>query len=132
MKPSVLFILFQITMPKGHKVYPNCNWQVSTEWHTLGFTQLFLLKFTGTMPPIFYEYVLHRFRHKPYKLDLNDKCNLQVHFGSKAMASLYDLLCYHSLISTDRLLEKILSYFPTRFPSHIFDYIACEHSSDDE
>ena len=132
MKPSVLFILFQITMPKGHKVYPNCNWQVSTEWHTLGFYSALLTK-------VYWNYATHILRvcvtpisPQTYKLDLNDKCNLQVHFGSKAMASLYDLLCYHSLISTDRLLEKILSYFPTRFPSHIFDYIACEHSSDDE
>ena len=48
------------------------------------------------------------------------------------MASLYDLLCYHSLTSTDPLPEEILFYLPTRFHSHIFDYIAYEHSSDDE
>ena len=48
------------------------------------------------------------------------------------MAILYVLLCYHSLTSTDRPLEELLSYLPTRFHSHIFDYIAYEHSSDDE
>ena len=48
------------------------------------------------------------------------------------MASLYDLLCYHSLTSTDPLLEELLAYLPTRFHSHIFDYIAYEHSSDEE
>ena len=69
---------------------------------------------------------------KTSKLDLTDKSNLQVHFGSKAMASLYDLLCYHSLTSTDPLLEELLACLPTRFHSHIFDYIAYEHSSDDE
>ena len=48
------------------------------------------------------------------------------------MVSLYDFLCYHSLTSTDLLLEELLAYLPTRFPSHIFDYIVYEHSSDDE
>ena len=49
------------------------------------------------------------------------------------MASLYDLLCCHSLTSTDPLLEELLAYLPTRFHSHIFfDYIVYEHSSDDE
>ena len=48
------------------------------------------------------------------------------------MASLYDLLCYHFFTSTDPLLKELLSYLPTRFNSHIFDYIAYEHSSDDE
>ena len=69
---------------------------------------------------------------KTSKRDLTDKSNLQVHFGSKAMASLHDILCYHSLTSTDPLLEELLSYLPTRFHSHIFDYIAYEHSSDEE
>ena len=48
------------------------------------------------------------------------------------MASLYDVLCYHSFTSTDPLLEDLLSYLPTRFHSHVFDYIAYEHSSDEE
>ena len=69
---------------------------------------------------------------KTSKLDFTDKSNLQVHFGSKAGASLYDLLCYHSLTSTDPLLEELLACLPTRFHSHIFDYNAYEHSSDDE
>ena len=48
------------------------------------------------------------------------------------MASLYDFLCYHSLTSTDPLLEELLAYLPTYFRSHIFDYVAYEHSLDDE
>ena len=48
------------------------------------------------------------------------------------MASLYDILCYHYLTSTDPLLKELLSYFPTRFHSQIFDYLAYEHCSDDE
>ena len=69
---------------------------------------------------------------KTSKLDPTEKSYLQVHFGSKAMASLYDLLCYHSLTSRDPLLEDFLSYLPTRFHSDIFDYIGYEHSSDEQ
>ena len=47
------------------------------------------------------------------------------------MASLYDLRCYHSLTSTEPLLEELLAYLATRFHFHIFDYIAYEHSSDE-
>ena len=84
------------------------------------------------MPLILCEYALHQIMPKTSKLDLTDKSNLHVHFGSKAMASLYDLLCYPSLTFTDPLLEELLSYPPTRFHSHIFDYIAYEPSSDEE
>ena len=48
------------------------------------------------------------------------------------MASLYDLLGYHSLTSTDPLLEELLFYLPTRFHCHIFDYIVYEQPSDAE
>ena len=119
-------------MPKRHKIYPNCISQVSTEWHTLGFYSALLTK-------VYWIYATHIVRvcvtpisSQTSKWDLNDKCNLQVHFGSKAIASLYNLFCYHSLTSTDALLEELLAHLPTRFHSHIFDYIAYKHSSDDE
>ena len=117
-------------MPKCHKFYPNCTWQVPSEWHTLGFNSALLTK-------VYWSYATHIVRlcvtpigPKTSKLDFTDKSNLQVHFGSTAMDSLYDLLRYHSLTSTDPLLEELLFYLPTRFNSHIFDYIAYEHSSD--
>ena len=119
-------------MPKCHKIYPNCIWQVPSEWHTLGFYSALLAK-------VYWNYATHIVRvcvtpisSKTSKLDLTDKSNIQVCFCSKAMAGLYDLLCYHSLTSTDPLLEKLLAYLPTRFHSHIFDYIAYEHSSYNE
>ena len=117
-------------MPKCHKIYHSCTWQVPTEWHTLGFYSALLTK-------VYWNYATHIVRvcltlisPKTSKLDLTDKSNLQVHFGSKAMARLYDLLCYHSHTSTDPHLEETFAYFTTRFHSHIFDYIAYEHSSD--
>ena len=119
-------------MPKCHKIYPNCIWQVPSEWHTLGF-------YSALLTRVYWNYATHIVRvcvtpisPKTSKLDPNDESNLQVHFGSKAMASLYDLLCYHSLTCTDPLLEELIAYLPTRFHSHIFDYIAYEHSSDEE
>ena len=119
-------------MPKCQKTYPNCIWQVPSEWHTLGFYSALLTK-------VYWNYATHIVRvcvtpisPKTSKLDLTDKSNLQVHFGFKTVASLYNLLCYHSLTSTDPLLEELLAFLPTRFHSHIFDYIAYEHSSDDE
>ena len=48
------------------------------------------------------------------------------------MGSLYELLlCHNSLSSHDPLLDELLSYLPTRFSSHIFDYIVYEESDDD-
>ena len=95
-------------MPKCHKIYPNCIWQVPSEWHTLGFYSALLTK-------VYWNYATHIVRvcvtpisPKTSKLDLTDKSNLQVHFGSKAMASLYDLLCYNLLTSTDPLLAYSL------------------------
>ena len=96
-------------MPKGHKIYPNCIWQVPTEWHTLGF-------YTALLTKVYWNYATHIVQvcvtpisPKTSKLDLTDKSNLQLHFGSKAMASLYDVFCYHSLTSTDQLIEKLLA-----------------------
>ena len=119
-------------MPKCHKIYPNCIWQVSNEWHTLGFYSALLTKFYWTYATHIVRVCVTPISPQTSKLDLNDKCNLQVHFGSNAMASLYDILCYHSLTSTDPLLEELLINLPTRFHPHIFHYFASEHSSDDE
>ena len=79
-------------MPKCQKIYPSRIWQVPTEWHTLGFYSALLTK-------VYWNYATHIVRvcvtptsPKTSKLDLTDESNIQVHFGSKAMASLYDLL----------------------------------------
>ena len=119
-------------MPKCHRIYPNCIWQVPTEGHTLGFYSVLLTKVYWNYATDIVRVCVTPISQKTSKLDLTDKSNIQVHFGSKAMASLYDLLWYLSLTSRDPLLEELLSYLPTRFHSHIFNYIAYEHSSDEE
>ena len=50
------------------------------------------------------------------------KSIIQYHFGSKARATLYELLCHHSLTCSDQKLEEFLSYHPTRCPSHVIDH----------
>ena len=97
-------------MPKCHKIYRNCIWHVPPEWHGLNFDSAFLTK-------VYWNYTTHIVRvcltsKSPINpnLPFTKKSNLQVHFGSKTMASLYDLLCYHSLTSTDPLPEELLAY----------------------
>ena len=93
-------------MPKCHKIYPSCIWHVPFEWHGLNFDSAPLTK-------VYWNYATYIVRvcvsskfPKTPDLPFAKKSNLQVHFGSKAMASLYDFLCYHSLTSTDPLLEE--------------------------
>ena len=64
-------------MPKCHKIYPNCIWQVPSEWHTLGFYSALLTK-------VYWNYATHIVRvcvtpisPQTSKLDPNDKSNLQ-------------------------------------------------------
>ena len=128
---SAFSVLFQITMPKCHKIYPNCIWHVPPEWHGLNIDSALLTK-------IYWNYANHNVlacvsSESPINLNpyVTKKSNLQLHFGSKALASFYELLCHHSLTRSDPFLEELLSYFPTRFPSHVFDYIAYQ-SSDNE
>ena len=115
-------------MPKCRQIYPNRIWQVSTESHTLGFYSALLTKVHWNYATHIVRVCVIPIKPKTSKVDLTDKCNLQVHLGSKAMASLYELLCHHALTCSVPLLQELHSYLPTRFPSHILDYIAYEDS----
>ena len=123
MKLSVFYFLFQKNMPKCHKINPNCIWYVPPEWFGLNFNSAPLTK-------VYWNYATYIVRvcvspFGPINPQLHvSKSNLQVKFGSIAMANLYELLCHHSITNNDPLLEELLSYLPTRFPSHIYDYIA--------
>ena len=44
------------------------------------------------------------------KQDLKRKSNVQIPFNSPAMASLYELLCYHSLENFDPIMDEILTF----------------------
>ena len=97
----------------------NSNWALLTEFYWISATHIARVCVSppGPINP---------------QLHVSKKCNLQVEFRSKCMASLYDLLCAYSFTSTDPLLEEILFNISTGFHSHIFEYIVYKHSSDDE
>ena len=97
-------------MPKCHKTYPNCIWHVPSERHGINFDLALLTK-------VYWNYTTHIVRvclsHKyPINpaLPFTKKSNLQVHFGSKVMASLYDLLCYH--VRTHSSKNYLLIFLP--------------------
>ena len=119
-------------MPKCHKIYPNCIWHVPPEWYALNLNSALLTKIYWYYANQIVRVCVSSKSSIDSHLSFTRKSNFQVKFSSKSMASLSNFLCYHSLTSTDPLLVEKLSYLPTRFHSHIFDYIAYEHSSDDE
>ena len=128
---SVLFILFHITMPKNHKIHFNCIWHVPPDWFGLKFNSALLTQ-------VYRKYATYNVRvcvssksPNNHTLPFTKKSNLQVKFGSRGRASLYELLCHHFLTRNDPLLDELHSYLPTRFLSHIFDCIAYD-SSDNE
>ena len=125
------FTLFQITLPKCHKIYPNCIWHVTPEWHCLNFDSALLTKvYWNYATPIVRVCVSSKSPVNP-NLPFTKKSNLQVIFRSGAMARLFERLCHHSLTNNDLLLDELLSCLPSRFPLHIFDYIAYEISDNE-
>ena len=118
-------------MPKCKKIYPNCIWIVPPEWHGLKFYSALLTKVYWNYATDIVRVCVTAVSPSTLKPDVNRKSNIQIRFGSKAMGSLYELLCHHSLSSSDPLLDELLTYLPTRFSSHIFDYIVYEDSDDD-
>ena len=120
---SAFFILLQITMPKCRKIYPNCSWHVPLEWFGLIFNSALLTKVCWNYATHFVCVCVSRIYAINPQLHCS-KCNLLVEFGSKTTPSLYEHLGNYSFTNNDSLLEEMLSYLPTRFPSHIFDFIA--------
>ena len=105
--------LFQITMPICQKIENNCTWHVPLEWHGLNLDSAFLIK-------VYWNYATHIVRvcvssKSPINpnLHLNEKSNLQIHFGSKAMHSLYELLCHHSLTCSEPSPISLLDFLHT-------------------
>ena len=117
-------------MPTCERIYPNCNWTISTEWHGLNLSSALLTKvywnyatdiirvcFTAISPPTLKPNVTH-------------KSIIPIRPSSKAIGSLFELLCHHSMQPLDPMLDELLFYLPALFPSHIFDYLVYERSDD--
>ena len=117
-------------MPVCQKFNPNCFWQVPVEWFGLNFNSALLTK-------VYWNYTTHivrvciapLFPISPL-LHVSNKSNIPIKFGSRAMISLYEFLCHHSVTKTNPLLEELLSNLPTRFLSHILVYVA--YATDNE
>ena len=59
------------------------------------------------------------------KRDLKRKSNVQINFNSPAMASLYELLCYHSVEHLDPIMDEFLTFIhPTLSSPYSFPAIS--------
>ena len=107
------------TMPKCYKIYPNCTWFVPPEWQKLNIYEVTLTKvyWKRTLPVRVCFYSTTPDARSPYSPHGLRKFNLNVIPDSKAMASLYELLCYHSLEHDDPLLEDLLDYIHDLCPN---------------
>ena len=97
-------------MPKCHKFYPNCQWRITHCWPNLTLDTVLLTK-------VYWSYSTHVVRVcftpliKPtLTQDLKRKSNVQITLNSSAMASLYELLCYHSLEIFDPNMDEFLTF----------------------
>ena len=97
-------------MPKCHKFHPICQWTVTHFCPNLTHDAVLLSE-------VYWSYSTHIVRVcftpllKPtLKRDLKRKSNVQITFNSPAMASLYELLCYHSLEDFDPVMDELLTF----------------------
>ena len=97
-------------MPKCHKFYPNCQWTVTHCWSNLALDTVLSTK-------VYWSYSTHIVRVcftpllKPtLERDLKRKSNVQITFNSPAMASLYEVWCYHSLEDFDPVMDEFLTF----------------------
>ena len=104
-------------MPKCHKFYPNCQWTVTYCWPNLTLDTVLLTK-------VYWSYSTHvvpvcfRPLIKPtLTQDLKRKSNVQIPFNSLAMASLYEILCYHALQNFDPIMDEFLTFIHFTLPS---------------
>ena len=104
-------------MPKCHKFYPNCQWMVTHCWPNLTLDTVLLTN-------VYWSYSTHIVRvcftpliEPTLKQDLKRKSNVQITSSSPAMASLYELLCYHSLDNSDPIMDELLTFIQFTQPS---------------
>ena len=104
-------------MPKCHKFYANYQWTVTHYWPSLALDASLLTN-------IYWNYTTHIVRVcftpllKPtLKVDLKRKSIFQINFNSPAMASLYELLYYHSLEHFDPNVDEFLTFIRSTLSS---------------
>ena len=104
-------------MPKFHKFYCNCQWTVTHCWPDLASDTVFSTN-------VYWSYSTHIVRVfftpllKPtLKRDLKRKSNFQINLNPLAKASLYELLCYHSLAHLDPIMDEFLTFINSSLSS---------------
>ena len=104
-------------MPKCHKFYPNCQWTVNRCWPNLALDTLLLTK-------VYWSYSTHivlvcftPLLKPTLKRDLRRKSNIQMNLNFPAMASLYEVLCYHSLEDFDPFMDEFPTFIHSKLSS---------------
>ena len=97
-------------MPKCPKFYPNCQWTVTLCWPNLALDTALLTKVYWSSSTHIVRVCFTPLLKPTLKRDLNRKSNVQVTFNSPATASLYELLCYHSIENFDPVMHELLKF----------------------
>ena len=113
-------------MPKCLKIYPNCQRTVTTFWPNLALDTVHLTKVYWTYSANNVRVCFTPLLQPTLQRDLKHKRRFPVKLNSPAMASLYEMLCNHSLQHLDSIMDELLtfihttvSYFTT-YSSHLF------------
>ena len=107
-------------MPKCHKFYPNCQWTVTHFWSDLALNTVFLTKIYWSYSTNIIRVCFTPLLLPTLKEDLKHKQNFLIRFNSPAMASLYEVLCYHSIELLDPMMDEFITYIYTILSSFLF------------
>ena len=100
-------------MPTRERIYPNYIWTVPPEWHGLNFYSALLTRVSWNYATDIIRVCVTAISPTFLKPNVKHKSIIQVCAGSKAMGSLYELLCHHSLQPPIPILNELLFYLPT-------------------
>ena len=97
-------------MPKCHKFYPNSQWTVTHCWPNLTLDTMLLTKVYWSYSTYIVLVCFTPLLKPTLKRDLKRKSIVQITFNSPAMASLYELLCYHSHEDFYPIMDDFLTF----------------------
>ena len=97
-------------MPKCQKFYPNCQWTITHCWPNMTLDTVLLTKVYWSYSTRIVRVCFTPLLQSTFKRDLKHNRNVQIPFNSSAMASLYELLCYHSLENFDPIMDEFLTF----------------------
>ena len=104
-------------MPICHKFYPNWQWTVAHCWFNLALETVLLTKIYWSCSTHIVRVCFTPLLKPTFKKDLKRKSNLQININSPAMASLYELLCYHSLEDFEPNKDEFLTFLHSTLSS---------------